>query len=149
MGKRRGPYKVAKKRFSTPPHGICVGAAQKHLETPQRAAILTALYVTEQLGHPIKFDGLKKLLGVPSSTAEDVLQSGEARTFHNREDTFDPRGRPRQLTGSQANQIADYLDSCSFEQKAQSWGDLQIAADVPMVPGKEEQETYCRGTILH
>jgi hypothetical protein len=63
---------------------------------------------------------------------------------HAHSDSVDLCGRPLQLTTQEGETIALYLDECSFDKRAATWEDIQIAAGVE---AQGDKDTYCRDTI--
>ena len=141
------PHKVLrrfKRHFETPPPVLYdEGAHHKHLLTPQRAAILGAVYYCDVQRIPCSFRDVQKAFNIPHSTISRVVSSREPRTLKH-SDKPDSRGQERQLTGADAWAIADYLDHCTFDEKAETWQDIQINAGVVASLGKE---AYHRTTI--
>ena len=118
------PYDILKRfrrHFKTPPPVVYDEAAHhKHLLTPQRAAVLGAVYYCDMLRIPCSFDNVQKAFKIPSSTISRIVNSREPRTLKHT-DKPDSRGAIRQLTGAEAFAIIDFLDHCSFEEKAETW----------------------------
>lgn len=132
------------RHFSTPPPVFQPeGAAYKHLQTPQRSAILGVLHFCDVLGIPCSLKDVQRAFNTPISTAQRVAKSKQPRTLLH-SDAPDLRGAQRQLTGAEAWAIVDYIDHCSFEEKTETWQDIQIAAGVVAKHGKE---AYHRTTI--
>jgi hypothetical protein len=83
------------------------------------------------------------VFNIPTSTSSNVLKTGRSRTLGH-SDSVDLCGRPLQLTTQEDETIASYLDKCSFDEKAATLKDIQIAAGVE---AQGDKDTYCRDTI--
>ena len=126
-------------RFETPPPVVVPKKEnqQEQLETPQLSAVFAVLYFCEQEGIHCPLQKLQDVFNIPLATSHAILKSKRARRLQNSADEPDPRGAPRQLTNSDANAIASYIDQCPFDEKGYTWEDLQHKAGVE-APDKKE-----------
>ncbi|KAF2175018.1 hypothetical protein K469DRAFT_768181, partial [Zopfia rhizophila CBS 207.26] len=114
----------------------------EHLETPQRSAVLAVLYFCDKEDLYCPLNKIAEIFNIHESTASDILRSKRAQRLHN-SDGPDTRGRPRQLTNSDANAIASYIDECLFEEKGDHWPELVYKARVVPADGMENYTHQC------
>jgi hypothetical protein len=93
------------------------------LQAPKRAAIFAVYLWAKQQSVPFDLQSISILFGIPKSTASDVFSSGTCRRLQNSGDV-DSRPALRQLTRSDTNAIATYLDEATFEEKSFLWQEL-------------------------
>ncbi|KAF2242068.1 hypothetical protein BU26DRAFT_164629 [Trematosphaeria pertusa] len=136
-----------KRRFLTPPPVLATDEYLSHqqaqLETPQRSAVLSTLYFCEVKGIPCNLSEIREVFKVPESTSTDILSLKRARRLQN-SDEPNTRGNLRELTNSDVNAIATYIDNAPFKEKGDLWVDLAFRAGVNPPPGKKE---WTRQTI--
>jgi arginine utilization protein RocB len=116
------PPRRLRYRFSTPPP-VTLTDEQKNesfqLQTPQRSAILSILYYYEKKGIPYNYKDLNEVFGFSTTTCGTIVKSNRARRIAH-SDEPDTRGTLRELTNSDANAIATYINEAEFDEKAES-----------------------------
>jgi Ni,Fe-hydrogenase maturation factor len=138
-------YRMRKKHYTPPP---TLFSNTGILETPQRANIIFAKALEQELSIPIPSAVLTKLTGASTRSQSRIAASKEVRTLHNRPDNGpDPRGRPPVITRSDVAAIEDYLsdENEALEDRGAPWLDIAEAAGVKLQetthfkpPGKRE-----------
>ena len=138
-----------RKKHYTPPPTLFSNSTV--LETPQRACIIFAKALEQELSVPIPPALLTKLTGASSRSQSRIAASKEIRTLHNRPDNGpDPRGRPAAFVRSDTRAIEGYLSDEDVPLKDQGapWLDIaeEAGVDIPETthfkpPGKREVQT--------
>jgi hypothetical protein len=103
--------------------------AEGQAEIPQRANILFAKILGQELGIQIPQTTVHGLIGVPPRSQTRILVSKQVRTLYNMPDSgLDPRGRKRTLSRKDIASIADYLEDpiTSLDDKNKPWLDIAI-----------------------
>lgn len=115
------------------------GHQQAQLETPQRSAILSVLYFCEKKELPCSYKDLHEAFGfsIATNVTSSIVKNKRARRLQNSDDP-DNRGALRELTNSDANAIATYIDEALFEEKGDPWVDLAYRAGVEFPKGRAE-----------
>jgi hypothetical protein len=113
----------------TPPSFLDAITAQKHKNTPTRAAILGVLHFCRQRGFKATLPDIASSFNVSTRTIQRIEASHEARTTHNIPDSGpDPRGRRRKFTLQDAQGVTNFLEEQSFEGRQRSWKTIAFEA---------------------
>ncbi|KAL5316272.1 hypothetical protein ACEPPN_015317 [Leptodophora sp. 'Broadleaf-Isolate-01'] len=126
----KSTYRMRKKHYTPPPDLYCESG---HLRTPQRANIIFAKALEQEIKTPIPLTVVEKLLGASTRSQSRIAASKQIRTLHNIEGP-DPRGRKRALTRNDTAAVEYY---CSDEEKTLDdrgapWLDLATQAGVEL-----------------
>ena len=118
-------YRMRKKLYTPPP---TLFSDSKVLETPQRACIIFAKALEQELSVPIPPALLTKLTSASSRSQSRIATLKEIQTLHNRPDNGpDPQGRPAAFVRSDTRAIEGYLsdEDIPLEDQGTPW--LNIA----------------------
>ena len=121
---------MRKKHYTPPP---TLFSHSGILETPQRANIIFAKALEQELSVPIPSALLTRLTGASTRSQSRIAASKEVRTLHNRPDNGqDPRGRVPALTRTDVATIEGYLSDENEppEDRGVPWLDVAEAAGV-------------------
>lgn len=114
------PQRRKRRRFSTPPPVVATEEFASHqqaqLETPQRSAVLSTLYFCEVKGIACNLAEIREVFNIPESTASNIIKSKRAQRLQNADEP-NTRGALRELTNSDANAIATYINEAPFKEK--------------------------------
>lgn len=109
-------------RCKTPPQELMFAAKNSHLRTPCRSAVLAVVYFCQQNDIRINAKDLKETFGYAERSIKRILETNQARTFHNIVDNGpDPRGPNPVFTKAELSKCGDYLDNCSFDEATKPW----------------------------
>lgn len=138
-----------RKRHYTPPPTLY--SDSRVLETPQRASIIFARALEQELSVPIPPAILTKLTGASARSQSRIAASKEVRRLQNRPDNGpDPRSRLPALTRSDTAAIEGYLsdENIPLDDRGAPWLDIAEAAGVELPetihfkpPGRREVTT--------
>ena len=125
-----------------PPNG-----RRPQVETPKRSAIFAVYYWAQQQNIPCNLHSISTVFGIPKSTASDILASGRCRRLQHSDDV-DNRPRLRELTRSDTNAIATYLDQAPFEEKSLPWQDVADQAGVAKEFHENQPNTQWSSAVI-
>ncbi|KAF1939053.1 hypothetical protein EJ02DRAFT_497951 [Clathrospora elynae] len=119
-------------KYDTPPRELVPEASDcpPQLETPQRSAIHAVFYFCQQQSLKCNLQAIHTVFGIPKSTASKVVASGQCRRLQNHPTVPNTCRGLRELTASDANAIASYIQEAPFVEKADPWQDLAERAGV-------------------
>ncbi|EUC27749.1 hypothetical protein COCCADRAFT_45533, partial [Bipolaris zeicola 26-R-13] len=122
-------------RLTTPPLELQPPTEQPapgtrpQLETPKRSAIFAVLYYCEQQSLPCNLQSISTVFEILHSTVHDVYSSRRCRRLQNSNEV-DSRLPLREISRSDTNAIATFLDRATLEQKSLPWQDIAEEAGV-------------------